>query len=133
MNKELSKWTEKIYMKAYRKYIKSRTWFIILSVLSILLVAIMIMLNIYAIKKNPFGDDSKLYYVIIAIIAGLIGLLTSISSFMSFKKNGVKYKTQYELIKDEKKAYKSKSGKYKAKERDEIFIEEIYKITNSEE
>ncbi len=134
MNKDLRKWTEKVYMKAYRKYIKSKTWFIILNVLSITLVAIMIMLNIYAIKKNTFNDPSKLYYVIIAVIAGLIGLLTSISSFLAFKKNGKKYKEQYELIKNEKKAYKSKSGKYKpAKTRDELFVEEVYNITNSEE
>ena len=132
MNKDLQKWTEKIYMKAYRKYIKSRTWFITLNIISLVLIALMIMLNIYAIKKNPF-DNTKIYYVLIAVISGLIGLFTSISSFMSFKKNGIKYKEQYEAIKEEKKAYKKSSGKYDDKLKDEIFIEEVYKITNSNE
>ena len=132
MNNELRKWSEKIYMKAYRKYIKSTTWFIALNILSLVLVALMIMLNIYAIKKNPF-QNTKIFYVLIAIVSGFIGLLTSISSFMSFKKNGVKYKEQYEAIKEEKKAYKKSHGKYDDKLRDEIFIEEVYKITNSKE
>ena len=132
MNKELRVWTEKIYMKAYRKYIKSRTWFIFLNVLSLFLIAIMIMLNIYSIKKNPF-QDTKVYYVLIAIISGFIALLTSVSSFLSFKKNGIMYKKQYEAIKEEKKAYKKGHGKYDDKNKDEIFIEAVYKISDSNE
>ncbi|WKX02813.1 hypothetical protein [Candidatus Mycoplasma mahonii] len=122
----------KIYMKVYTKYLKSRLVFIFLNVLLIAFVSLMIIINLFAIKKNVF-DSTKIYYVVIAIGSTLIGLLTSMSAFMLFRKNGITAKEQYKNIKLELKAYKASIGKYKINEaeRQQLFIEEIHKISDN--
>ena len=129
---ELHKWTENEYMKLYKKYIRSRLWFIILNVLSFVLVASMVILNIYAIKKNPFPDTIKLY-VSIAILTGFVGLLTSLVSFFTLNKNSNKYKEQYENVMEHYKNYKKQVGQYeKASTRDQVLIDSVLEIVNKE-
>ena len=132
MNNELKKWTESVYMKLYRKYLVSKTWFIILNVLSSILIASMVILNIYAIKKNPYAD-TKIYYVLIAIFSAFIGLLTSLVSFFTLNKNSNKYKEQAKDLRHQLNLYKKKEGKYESKERDKLILDEITNITTEQE
>lgn len=126
--KENKNWVEEQYKNLYKKYINSRSWFIILNILSFTFVASMVILNIYAIKKNPF-ENTKVLYVAIAILSGFIGLLTSLVSFFTLNKNSNKFKKQYEDVATQYKMYKNKEGQYEPiKNRDEVLIDEILRI-----
>lgn len=132
MMQDLKKWAEDKYITLYKKYFNSRAWFIALNVLSFALVASMVILNIYAIKKNPYPDTVKLY-VSIAILTGFMGLITSIVSFFTLNKNTNKFKKQYEDVREQYNQYKKKDGQYSnAKTRDEILVDEVLKIIHEE-
>lgn len=132
MMQDLKKWTEDKYVTLYKKYFNSRTWFIVLNVLSFVLVASMVILNIYAIKKNPYPDTIK-FYVSIAILTGFMGLITSIVSFFTLNKNTNKFKKQYQDVREQYNQYKKKDGQYSnAKTRDEILVDEVLKIIHEE-
>lgn len=124
---DLNNWTKNIYMKLYKKYLYSKICFITLSVISFSLIALMIILNIFAIKKNQFRNTVPLY-VAISILTGFVGLSTSIVSFFTLNKNSNKYKTQYKHIEEEYKLYKAKEGKYEGSTRDEVIINSIMLI-----
>lgn len=126
--KELNKWVEDKYMKLYKKYITSRSIFIILNLISLVLVASMVILGIFAIKKNPF-ENTKPYYVAVLVLTGAVGFFTSIISFFSINKNANKCREQYDLVKEEYSKYKANEGKYDDKNKDSILIDSIYKIT----
>lgn len=128
----INKYVESKYMKLYKKYTLSRTLFIVLNVLSFFLIALMIILNIYAIKKNPLSD-TKIYFVVISILSGFVALLTSLASFFSLRKKSSDYKERYEQIKDEYKAWEKGKGKYTGKDKDGIIIDEILRINSGEE
>ena len=129
---ELNKYVERKYLKLYKKYLVSKTWFILLNVLSIFLVALMVILNLYAIKKNPLAD-TKVYFVVISILSGFIGLLTGLASFFTIRKNANEYHERYEFIKNEYDAWKTSKGKYNDKNKDEILIDEVLSISSGEE
>lgn len=132
MMQDLKRWTEDKYVALYKKYINSRAWFILLNVISLVLVASMIVLNLYAIKKNPY-PDTKLLYVVIAILTGFLGLMTSAVSFFTLNKNSNRFKKQYQDVKEQYSLYKKKEGHYStAKTRDEILVDEVLKIVHED-
>ena len=130
MNKELHLWVEEKYIKLHKKQLKSKFFFIILNVIALLFAASMIILSVYSIKKNPYSD-TKWWYVTIAILVGLMSLLTSILSFFSLNKNMNRYNNHHKQVNEEYLSYKKKEGKYK-KHDEELFIDSILEIIHQE-
>lgn len=126
--KELNLWVEKKYKNLRDKYLKSRMWFILLNVFSFLMMSLMIIVNVYAIKKNVYFRNVVPLYVAISILTGFIALITSILSFFTLNKNSNNYKNQYKLINQEYKMYKSNEGKYSVKSKDEILVDSVLEI-----
>lgn len=126
--KEINKWVEEKYTKLYKKSVNSKVWFAIINIISFAMVASMVILNIYSIKKNPYHDTVK-FYVAIAIITSFIGLLTSVTSFFTLNKSSNTYGKQYEEINKEYKLYKEKKDHYKGKDRDALIIDRVLEIT----
>lgn len=128
-NLQLEKYVERKYLVLYKKYLVSKFWYISLNILSALLIALMIILNIYALRKNKV-PDTKIYFVAIAILSGFIAMLLGLSGFFVLKKNANSYKENYLKIIAEEKQWKAKEDEYKKENRDEILISKILEITS---
>ncbi|MCR8612920.1 MAG: hypothetical protein NC236_00335 [Mycoplasma sp.] len=125
----IKNWVEKKYRLLYRKYLISKIWFIALNLISFFLVAAMIILNIYAIRKNPF-QDTKPLYVSLAVLTGFVGFFTSVTSFFTLNRSSNIYRKQLKEIENEKKLFNSKDEKYNVKNKNEVFLNSILEILN---
>ena len=124
---EFEEVAKKEFLKVHNKYLRSKVLYVALNIVSIFIVSLMIVLNLYAIKMNKL-DDTKLLFVISSILIGFVGFITSISSFFSLRKNSIIYKTKKERIEKEYNDWKKGINKYKVKNKDLLLIEYVLKV-----
>ncbi|OAB49013.1 hypothetical protein [Mycoplasmopsis gallinarum] len=59
--------------------------FIFLNILTILIAAGMIVLNLYSIRFNIFADQTMIYFVLMAILSTVITFLVTVKSFLNIQ------------------------------------------------
>lgn len=124
---ELDMWVEKKFRFMYKKFIKSRTWFATLNIISFFLIASLIILNLYSIKKNPF-QETKIFFLLISILSTAVGALIAIASLFAFKKRYNEYKESAIQLAKEYKMYKAGVGEYEFSNKTEVFIANFDRI-----
>ena len=127
-----------IYDYFSKKERKSNIIFISLNLIAFGLAALLVILNLFAIRFNPVklspssGDDIVVWmFVAMSIITGIIASVSSVMSFFVFRKRALKYKDKKELILKEQVAYDNKEGSYEGKNRDKVLVEAVTKIINN--
>ncbi|MEE3928533.1 hypothetical protein V2E24_03000 [Mycoplasmopsis ciconiae] len=68
-----------------RKYIVSRGIFVFSSLLTLLIAAATVLLNLFAIRFNAFPQETLALFISISIITFIITFLISIQSFLNIK------------------------------------------------
>lgn len=81
---------EKIYCseiisKAKSKYRKSYYTFVGLNVALIVITALTIILNLFAMRYNPYPQQTMIYFVLLAVFAVIISFISSVQTFLSIK------------------------------------------------
>ncbi|VEU76561.1 hypothetical protein [Mycoplasmopsis columboralis] len=81
---------EKIYCseiisKSKSKYRKSYYTFVGLNVALIVITALTIILNLFAMRYNPYPQQTMIYFVLLAIFAVIISFISSVQTFLSIK------------------------------------------------
>ncbi|WP_027121419.1 hypothetical protein [Mycoplasma leonicaptivi] len=93
--------TKKLLLK---KYYLQRSIFLIMSLTSIIISAVIVILNLYSIRWNEYPQSTMIFFVIIAIISSVTTFIISIQSFINIsnKKNSLKQNIEStkELIKN---------------------------------
>lgn len=122
-----------IYNKLSKKLRKALSIFTIINMIIFLLSAGIIILNIYAIRKNPADDNfTKWIFVAMTIMVTISGVVGSITSLYVFRKRNKDVTDKLQKIEEEKEKYLSKTDDYKdIKLMDEKLIENVTKILNS--
>ncbi|WP_036437830.1 hypothetical protein [Mycoplasmopsis gallinarum] len=59
--------------------------FIFLNILTILIAAGMIVLNLYSIRFNIFADQTMIYFVLMSILSTVITFLVTVKSFLNIQ------------------------------------------------
>ncbi|UUD35893.1 hypothetical protein NPA08_02900 [Mycoplasmopsis citelli] len=90
MNPNSTKINEKDYCnqiikQATKKYRKSYYLFVFLNVSLILITAASIILNLFALRYNPFPDETMIYFILLSCTSVVIAFLTSVQTFLSIK------------------------------------------------
>ncbi|VEU74425.1 Uncharacterised protein [Mycoplasmopsis citelli] len=90
MNLNSTKINEKDYCnqiikQATKKYRKSYYLFVFLNVSLILITATSIILNLFALRYNPFPDETMIYFILLSCTSVVIAFLTSVQTFLSIK------------------------------------------------
>ena len=121
-----------------RKEKRANMIFVLLNLVSFGLAALLVILNLFAIRFNPvkINDSPKdniviWMFVIMSIITGVTAVITGVMSFFVFRKRAAKYKDKKESIQNEQAAYKKKEGPYSGKDRDHNLVENVTKIINN--
>jgi len=115
----------------YKKYKRSSNIFITLNIISFVLAAGLVILNLYAIRKNPSQDTiTKVMFVATSILTGIGAMITALLSFFVFRKKALSSKEKAEAIGHEKDLHKHKGEPYNEKDRDQKLIDKVVKILN---
>lgn len=127
-NKILS--LHKFFVKKKRR---SNGIFIFLNVLAFFIVAGVVILNLYAIRKNPAHGNNKiiLMFVLTSILSGISGVISALLSFFVFRKKAKAATEKIKSISYEKNMWKNKQARYADANRDQIIIDRILKIIES--
>ncbi|MFV8472425.1 hypothetical protein [Mycoplasma sp. 654] len=80
-NTNLHDKVHKLKRKSFNKYIFSRSFFVFLNVLAILIAASIVILNLYSIRFNKYPDATMVYFVLIAVLSVITTLVVSLQSF----------------------------------------------------
>lgn len=132
----INKYGDAAYAKLKSKYKYSMFWFIFLNMFSIFLISALILLNIFALRwnLNPSYNKTKVWFVVLATLNGLIGVISTVIAFLKIKDKMNKIETALISIDKEKKAYSSNKGAYlQNKNRREHFIKSILDILQKSE
>ena len=129
---------QSIFNELELKRKKSRAIFIFLNVLSFLMVAGLVVLNLFAIRFNPTANHSGgvntseviFLFITLSILSGLSSFVTSLISFFVFRKKAVNAKEQIEAIQHEVSLHKKVEGSYKTEDKDVLLMERITRIKN---
>ncbi|MGY5139468.1 hypothetical protein ACUZ9N_01910 [Mycoplasmopsis gallinarum] len=76
---------EKKIKKLKFKYGWRHGLFIFLNILTILIAAGMIVLNLYSIRFNIFADQTMIYFVLMSILSTVITFLVTVKSFLNIQ------------------------------------------------
>ncbi|TDV24358.1 hypothetical protein BCF59_0320 [Mycoplasmopsis mustelae] len=81
-----------IYDKVRRKFLISKIFFISFSMLSIVLSALIVVLNLYSIRWNEYPEQTMVYFIAMALITSILTFIISIQSFLNIsnRKNKIK-------------------------------------------
>lgn len=130
-NINMESWVEAKYMKIKTKYVVSMYGFIGLNILSFAMAAAIVILNLFAIRFND-DDTTKVLFILISAIGGIVSFVTTLLSFFTLKKQATISKTKMERIEDESKKHSAEEGIYKSADRDHILVKNITTIYNEE-
>ncbi|UUM20050.1 MULTISPECIES: hypothetical protein [unclassified Mycoplasma] len=76
---------DKIIKTANKKYLKSYYIFVFLNMVLIFITAASIILNLFAIRYNPFPEKTMIYFILLSCISVIIAFLSSVQTFLSIK------------------------------------------------
>ncbi|WP_426461554.1 hypothetical protein [Mycoplasma hafezii] len=76
---------KKIKNVLLRKYWISRSLFVTLSILAIVISAATVILNLWSIRFNKVPDTTMSYFVSIAVLTSAMSLIVSIQSFLNIQ------------------------------------------------
>ena len=127
-----------IFNELEKKRKKSRGIFIFLNILSFIMVAGLVVLNLFAIRFNPTANHSGgvntseviFLFITLSILSGLSSFITSLISFFVFRKKAIRAKEQMHAIQHEVSLYKKVEGSYKTEDKEVLLMERITKIKN---
>lgn len=113
-----------------KKRKRSNGIFIALNIIAMFIAAGLVVLNLYAIRKNPAKDDTTIMimFVLTSILSGASGVITALMSFFVFRKKALKAKDKAESISHERNLWKNKKDRYSDSDRDQIIIDRVLKI-----
>lgn len=121
-----------------KKEKRSNRIFVLLNLISFSLAALLVILNLFAIRFNPVKlnhspkDNIVIWmFVAMSIITGVTAVVTGVMSFFVFRKRAAKYRDKKESIQSEQEAYKKREGHYADKDRDHHLVENVTKIINN--
>lgn len=121
------------YEKIVKKYNKSKTIFYIINFLILFLSAIFIILNLFAIRYNPGGNDTKWLFVTIAILTAISAFISSITSLYIFKTKQKEYFQKINALEEEKRKYLNEEDIYSnSTNKDKILIDKATNILSDE-
>lgn len=127
----------KIFKTLKRKYQRSLFIFIFLSITSFILSAVLVILNLFAIRYNPGLHDHSLslkteqwLFICIVIISTISSLISSILSLFTFKKRAKIKKSKIEKIKIELQKYHDETGDYVEGDKDRNLVNIVASIIN---
>ena len=120
----------KIYNFFVKKKKRSHGIFIILNILAFFSAATTIVLNLYAIRKNPAHGDNQIIimFLITSILTGMSGVSSAFLSFFVFRKKAHLAEEKIESISYERNLWKNKQARYADDNRDQIIIDKVLKI-----
>lgn len=128
------------YNKLLKRYKTSLSLMVFLSVSSFFLSAVLVILNLFAIRMNPakvISDPAlrseQWYFIAIVIITTISGSISGILSLFTFKKKAKVKAKMIERIKKEINDYKKEEAQYSKTQKDKIFIDNIKEILEMEE
>ena len=124
---------KEIYNELHKKYTRSIIIHTSLNISIFIVSALIIVLNIFAIRKNPANDSmTKWIFVVVAIMVAITGFFSSINSLFVLRKKNKDITTKIEKINIEKQLFKEKNKHYKKIDNDEeLFIRNITEIINN--
>ncbi|WP_025755637.1 hypothetical protein [Mycoplasmopsis cricetuli] len=87
MNKEIKhkQLYEEVIVKSTKKYRLSFYGFVFINILAIFITASIIILNLFAIRYNPFPKETMIFFILLAIIGVVISFISSVQTFLSIK------------------------------------------------
>lgn len=130
-NKNMETWVEGKYMKIKYKYLISMYGFIALNILSFAIAAVVIILNLFAIRYND-DDSTKILFICISALGGFVSFITTIISFFTLKRAASVSKTKMERIEIESNKHTNKIEEYSGKDRDQVLVRNITQIYNED-
>lgn len=115
-----------IYSSLRKKYKRTTTTFMMINITIFAVSAIIIVLNIFAIRKNPADEPTvKWLFVTIAILTAVSAFISTFISLYVFRKRNKKIMEKTDKINHEKEQYKDNLGKYSNVENKEALLIQI--------
>lgn len=127
----------KIYNKLAKDHRRSFFLYTFLSITLFTLSAVLVVLNLFAIRMNPnqlLHEDQSLkhqqyYFIAIVVLTAIAGTISGALSLFTFKKRAKIQRIQIERINNEVKKYKNNIETYKdQKNKDKKFVNNIKTI-----
>lgn len=132
----------KIYNKLAKDHSKSFFLYAFLSVTLFVLSAVLVVLNLFAIRMNPnqtLHDEEpalkhqQYYFIAIVVLTAIAGTISGALSLFTFKKRAKIQRIQIERINNEVRKYKNNLEDYETtKHRDKKFVKNIRTIINDD-
>lgn len=121
-----------IYNSLRKKYKRTNTTFTLINITIFAVSAIIIVLNIFAIRKNPADESTvKWLFVTIAILTAVSAFISTFISLYVFRKRNKKIMEKTDKINHEKEQYNDNLGKYsEVKNKEALLIENVTTILN---
>lgn len=130
MSKEFKK-SKYLYIDLNKKYKKTTTFFLIINLTIFFIGAAIIVLNIFAIRKNPSSDPiTKWIFVSVAIATAIATFISSITSLYVFRKKNKTLNEKITLIDIERKQFKRKVLAYTEPNPEVLLLRRIETIIN---
>ena len=127
------------YNKLLKRYETSFSLMVFLSVSAFFLSAVLVILNLFAIRMNPakvISDpalrNEQWYFIAIVIITTISGAISGVLSLFTFKKKAKIKVKMIERIRKEINNYKNEEAQYSKTQKDKIFIDNIKEILEME-
>ena len=128
---------KKLHNKLKAKWRASLYTFVIITIVSFALAAVLVIFNLFAIRFNPAKDsdnsDLKLeqwLFVIIAILTAVTALINAILSLMTLKQRAKESKEKMEKIDNEIFKFNTGDESYEVDNKESVFLNRVNKIIN---
>ncbi|MCC3161114.1 MAG: hypothetical protein K4H23_05240 [Mollicutes bacterium PWAP] len=125
---ETQVFVEKQFIKLRKKRMTQILIIVSINILLFLITATLVVLNLFAIKKNP-ENDIKWLFVVLIVLSGIGSLISSIISIFVFKNKVPKLRDKIIRIKEIKKKYKKSIDQFdNPKNKKDIYVSQIVEI-----
>lgn len=121
---------KQIHHELVVKYKRTTRMYRIINVSAFFGTALVIILNIFAIRMNPTQESTTIWlFVSVAILTALTAFFSSILSFFVYRKRNKDISEKITKIELEKEDYKNNAGEYeKTNNNERLLIERITEI-----
>ena len=121
-----------IYLELKKRYKGSTRIFLLINLTIFIVSAVIIVLNVFAIRKNPADQPFiKWLFVAVTILTAVSGFIGSLISLYVFRKRNKSILEKTDKIEFERKQHKEKAGDYAlTTNRDAMLINKVTKIIN---